>query len=116
MIAAALLLFAAVTCQKDLAQAKLAQALALNEDAKAQAAAIPELEELVAEDERNLAQERANPSGVVSMRRLHEIGDALVQHRQALELAHRTKAADDAAARKLLAEASAITAACKRAP
>jgi hypothetical protein len=114
VIAVAVLLFAAVTCSRADAATKLAQATAYSEDAKAQATVLPVLEELIAEDERDLAQERSNPSGIVDLRRLHEIGAALLQHRQARDLAKKTWAADEAAARKLLAEVHAIAEACRR--
>jgi Mg2+/Co2+ transporter CorB len=110
------LLVLALQCAPTVASAKLAQASALAADAKAQRASAEELRELVAEDERDLAQERANPAGVVDLARLHAIGEELVQHRQALALARQTAAAEEAQARRLLAEASAIIAACKVRP
>jgi hypothetical protein len=109
-----IVLLAALQCDPAALQSKLAEANALIQQVKDDDAQVQTHRATIAQLEKSIAAERHNPSGVVSLRMLHDLGEDLQAERQWLADSLAAYKRDTAAANRALAQGEAIAKACKR--
>jgi hypothetical protein len=107
-------LLLALTCNPATVQAKLVESNALMAQIKEEDWEIQDHTARIAQIQRAMAAERSNPSGIVDLRMLHDLGTDLQSERHALAEVQALEKVDVARMRKVLAEEEAAIKACKR--
>ncbi len=108
------LLLVALTCDPTAASAKVEQAKALSAQSMTLARDIALLTTEIAQLRQYIAEEKANPSGVVDLRRLHELGEDIQIDQGQMAVDKASKARVDAKLAKVLAEGERLIKGCKR--
>src|SRR5271166_6627099 len=108
------LVFAALTCDPTAAQAKLDQAKHLDVEVADMTHRIAVLTAQIAQLQSYIVEEKANPAGVVDLRRLYELGSDIQSDQAQIAQCKATKTKDEASKKKLLADGLALVKSCKK--
>ncbi len=109
-----LTLLLALTCGGSDLAANFAQGQAIVADALAAEAERSRVQEKLAFDEQQLRAERSNPSGIVNLRTMHDLGEYILEERATLVELSKREREDAVWVRRLIVQADAIVASCKR--